>query len=52
MPRIQPLDREQMPEPARTVFDRELARFGRLTNMNAHAFADRLSRADGVVSVV
>jgi alkylhydroperoxidase family enzyme len=33
MPRIQPLEREQMTGEARATFDRELARFGRLTNM-------------------
>ena len=33
MPRIKPLEREDLEEPARSVFDRELARFGRLTNM-------------------
>src|SRR3954469_13240647 len=33
MPRIKTLEREEMEEPTRSVFDRELARFGRLTNM-------------------
>ena len=33
MPRIHPLEREQLSGEARATFDRELARFGRLTNM-------------------
>ena len=33
MPRIPPLEREQLTGEARSTFDRELARFGRLTNM-------------------
>lgn len=33
MPRIAPLERDQTTGDARAVFDRELARFGRLTNM-------------------
>jgi alkylhydroperoxidase family enzyme len=33
MPRIPPLEREETSGKARTAFDRELARFGRLTNM-------------------
>jgi len=33
MPRIAPLEREETSGDARTTFDQELARFGRLTNM-------------------
>lgn len=33
MPRIHPLEHEQLSGDARVTFDRELARFGRLTNM-------------------
>jgi hypothetical protein len=33
MPRIQPLEREQLAGEGRATFDRELARFGRLSNM-------------------
>jgi alkylhydroperoxidase family enzyme len=33
MPRIPPLEREQMTGKAREAFDREVSRFGRLTNM-------------------
>jgi alkylhydroperoxidase family enzyme len=33
MPRIPPLEREETTGEARAIFDRELARFGRLTNM-------------------
>ena len=33
MPRIPPLEREQMTTEGRAAFDREFARFGRLTNM-------------------
>ena len=33
MPRVPPLEREQTAGEARATFDRELARFGRLTNM-------------------
>jgi hypothetical protein len=33
MPRIPPIEREQLSGEARAIFERELARFGRLTNM-------------------
>ena len=38
MPRIAPLEREQTTGEVRAMFDRELARFGRLTNMKRTLF--------------
>jgi hypothetical protein len=52
MPRILPLEREETTGEARAIFDRELARFGRLTNMKRTLLplAFGLPRSDGMVS--